>query len=869
MDLKTFSKYKKSESGIDLDKELKIKSIVSDNLPIYVRIMQIVLIILAVICPIFSFLQGFKFKLNYLLIISVLCVCVVIEYIAYRILKLYEQSLPSMLVVLSYCIFLVAMYKRITSGFLKIVEEYITYFNFNYNTDYILNIKVEKEALNNATWLVLIICLFVSLVMSYLVVVEISKFIYLCITILWPILCYMVGAKPNFFFFILYILVTIVIFGMNSISKNYEISDEIHGASKRQNMFKDLAMIRIGITIGVFVLCIFVIFYAVFSKNRYENSEVLKNISANLRSTLQGITSTESNQVDAFDRGESEQTSIVISDMITKKSVINNGLIADSGNVRFYNKNVFRIVSNEIMDTLYLKEYVGLRYDNGWICDKDEGDNKKLSQLDNQLRDTLIKNTGKNVKQEIPYSMVSIIKKESDIKGDLIPTGANVSYEMKKNGTVKYKEEYKNVVAGYEFEFATLYNLRDKIRYNTDAYNKTATLNSYKEVPETLKEAILTIKPDIDKYIEKINNMEAGVKYVRNNDKYNIIRALVEYFNMNYKYTLNPGKPANDVDPIEFFLLENKKGYCMYYAAAATAILRYYGIPTRYVEGYVVRSKDCESAKRINTEKYFKKLKIYDKSYAALSVAPLYEYNVKDNNGHAWVEVYIDGIGWVPVEVTSSQLSESRDHSELEEALEEKEEVPSFTNEPVTTMEPLQSSKEPVVQTMEPTQISTPEPKKDKNKVDDKKDTVFSIIIVVILLTSIVLILCIKNGKISSSVDKNKKLYNTNKMEYVRKMISVILSKFDIVFNSEVTYEEFAKIIVDKFPEYSFDKIDTIIRFILKDSYSENGITDDEQKQIIDFYNFIVDKYDEKIKTTNKAKKINNDKKREAYIRKV
>ena len=100
-------------------------------------------------------------------------------------------------------------------------------------------------------------------------------------------------------------------------------------------------------------------------------------------------------------------------------------------------------------------------------------------------------------------------------------------------------------------------------------------------------------------------------------------------------------------------------------------------------------------------------------------------------------------------------------------------------------------------------------------------------------------------------------------------MISVILSKFDIVFNSEVTYEEFAKIIVDKFPEYSFDKIDTIIRFILKDSYSENGITDDEQKQIIDFYNFIVDKYDEKIKTTNKAKKINNDKRRESYIRKV
>ena len=53
---------------------------------------------------------------------------------------------------------------------------------------------------------------------------------------------------------------------MGSISKNYEISDEIHGVSKRQKMFKDLAMVRIGITIGIFTLCLFVVFYGLFSK---------------------------------------------------------------------------------------------------------------------------------------------------------------------------------------------------------------------------------------------------------------------------------------------------------------------------------------------------------------------------------------------------------------------------------------------------------------------------------------------------------------------------------------------------------------------------------------------------------------------------
>lgn len=868
MKIKAFNNKKKSESGITLDKELKIKSILNDNLPIYVRVIQIILIIMAVICPIFSFLQGFKFKLNYTMIVLVLCICVVIEYIAFRILKIYEQALPAMLVVLSYSVVLVVMFKRISSGFLKVVEEYITYFNFHYNTDYVLNIKVGKEALNNASWLVLILSLFVSLVISYIILVESNKITYLIITALWPILCFAVGAKPNFIFFILYIIVSIVIFGMDSISKNYEISDEIHGVSKRQKMFKDLAMVRIGITIGIFTLCLFVIFYALLSKKRYDNSSVIKNISDNLRSTLQGITSTNDEQVDAFDREETGQSSIVLTDMIIKKPVINNGVLSGTGSVRFYNKNVFRIVSNEITETMYLKEYVGSKYDNGWICDG-EGDNKKLSQLDNMLRDTLMQNIGKNVKQEIPYSVISIVNKESDIKGELVPTGSNISYAMTKNGLVKYTEKNKNVVAGYEFEFATLYNLMDKISYNKNNYNKNIVIENYKEVPEELKEAIKTIKPEIDKYIEKLNSMKDVTQYARNKDKFNIIRALVEYFNLNYTYTLNPGKPVDEVDPIEFFLLQNKKGYCMYYAAAATAILRYYGIPARYVEGYVVRAKDCEGAKRAEADKYLSKLKDYDKAYYGFENAPLYEYNVKDNNGHAWVEAYIDGIGWVPVEVTSSQLSESRGHSELEEALkEEDEEVPSSTNEPITTMAPTQASEEPVVQTMKPKQTPISEPKEENEKEDNNNDIVLFIVILVTLLIVIVGILCIKKEKASSDVEKNIKLYDTDKMEYVNKMMSLIFSRFDIVFNSNMTYEEFAKIIVEKFPEYSFEKIDTIIRFILKDSYSEKGIVDAERKQIIDFYNYLVDKYDELLDKQDKTKGKKN-KKREKYIRKV
>ena len=857
---------KKNESGIALDNELKIKSVLNDNLPIYVRMFQLVLIFMATICPIFSFLQGFKFKLNYFLIVAILIVGIVIEYIAFRIMKIYDQSLPAMLVVLVYCIFLVGMFKKISSGMLKIVEEYITYFNFNYNTDYILTLKVEKNAMKNATWLVLLIVLFVSLVMSYTIIVCVNKYIYLCVTAIWPMLCYSVGTKPKFSYFILYILISIIIFGMDSISKIYEISDEIHGGSKKQKMFKDIAIIKIGITIGVFALAICIIFNIVFSKSKYDKSTVLKNISENFRSSIENLTKSNVEQVDAFDREvnqDNTEDKFTINDLLIKKPVINNGKINDSGSVKFYNKNIFRVVSNEITETLYLKEYVGLKYNNGWIVDEKINNIEELSIYDNTLRDVLKKNKGKNVKQEIPYDLVSIISVDESRGGDLIPTGSNATYSMVKKGLVKYEKKPK-VVAGYEFEFSNLNNLRDKIVYDISMTVPSSFLNIYTQVPEQHKNAIEKIKPELDNYIEKLYEINNNSIAFRNNKKMLIIRALVEYFNMNYTYTLHPGKAKKEIDPIEFFLLENKKGYCMYYAAAATSILRSYGIPTRYVEGYVLRTKDTEGAKRTKSEKYVNNLKDYDNSTYDFKNLPLYEYNVQDTNGHAWVEVFINGIGWVPVEVTSSQLSETREQAELEEALKEDDVVP--TEEPSATENPSMATSEPRKETPQPTEVPTE--KKDEKENKNNNINVYSLIgytILIVLLTCGLLILCIKKLKIAPSVDKDKKLYEKNKMEYVYHMFNYLLAKNNIIFDNQTTYAEFIDKIGKIYPEYSLEKIDYVINFILKDNYSEEGINDDEKKEIIDFYNYVVELYENKTKSSSNKGKISDKR----YVKKI
>ncbi len=84
-------------------------------------------------------------------------------------------------------------------------------------------------------------------------------------------------------------------------------------------------------------------------------------------------------------------------------------------------------------------------------------------------------------------------------------------------------------------------------------------------------------------------------------------------------------------DPIEYALTVSHEGYCMHYASAAALILKEIGIPARYASGYIVRSSDFG----------------YDRE------AGTYIAQISDYNSHAWVEIYLENIGWVPIEVTA------------------------------------------------------------------------------------------------------------------------------------------------------------------------------------------------------------------------
>lgn len=103
---------------------------------------------------------------------------------------------------------------------------------------------------------------------------------------------------------------------------------------------------------------------------------------------------------------------------------------------------------------------------------------------------------------------------------------------------------------------------------------------------------------------------------------------ITQYLETTLTYEEKASMHAADEDFLRSLLMEEKKGCDIHYATVATLMYRYLGIPARYVEGYVLTKEDVAQMKSGKG------------------------YEVKGSNVHAWVEVYYDTIGWIPVEFT-------------------------------------------------------------------------------------------------------------------------------------------------------------------------------------------------------------------------
>ena len=103
---------------------------------------------------------------------------------------------------------------------------------------------------------------------------------------------------------------------------------------------------------------------------------------------------------------------------------------------------------------------------------------------------------------------------------------------------------------------------------------------------------------------------------------YEKMRAIESFFTTNhFTYTTTP-PPIPEGDFVDWFVFEGTAGYCTYFATAAAVLGRSIGIPVRYVQGFAIPASE-ESV-----------------------------ITVRNRHAHAWIEAYIEPIGWIPFEPT-------------------------------------------------------------------------------------------------------------------------------------------------------------------------------------------------------------------------
>lgn len=158
----------------------------------------------------------------------------------------------------------------------------------------------------------------------------------------------------------------------------------------------------------------------------------------------------------------------------------------------------------------------------------------------------------------------------------------------------------------------------DNFRYDTftagDGSGNTEAL------PSELRDDYLHLPPALPQRVRGL----ADRLTVYEEDYYNALaieRHLVDHFTYNSEMPVTP----EGEDFVDYFLNEQKEGYCVYFATAMTVLCRAAGLPARYVEGFAPSSSRGDGG--------------------------VYLYT--DELAHAWCEVYLGAErGWVQFEPT-------------------------------------------------------------------------------------------------------------------------------------------------------------------------------------------------------------------------
>lgn len=222
----------------------------------------------------------------------------------------------------------------------------------------------------------------------------------------------------------------------------------------------------------------------------------------------------------------------------------------------------------------------------------------------------------------LPYEAKSFLTENViDIRGDY---GQRRASENKKYSLNISSSLYKKLLT---------FNEDNKDKLLGVSYESFAVCE--KNYSEYVSEYYLEVNQAERKILEALlKDNEIDLSTIDNTDYEALLAIVQDILNSKISYDEQAKVPLFSGNAVDYILNKSGKGYDKHYATVATLMFRIMGVPARYVEGYIIPSEEAVKMK---------------------SNAP---YSLKGTNAHAWTEIYVDGTGWVPVEVYEEDYNE-------------------------------------------------------------------------------------------------------------------------------------------------------------------------------------------------------------------
>lgn len=505
---------------------------------------------------------------------------------------------------------------------------------------------------------------------------------------------------------------------------------------------------------------------------------------------------------------------------------INGGNLGQVDEIKNSGLEMLRIeLQNNVMNNIYLKGFVANEYKGNRWEEIDSDNLIKMSELINDM--------GRINSLVADYSHIGFyyenkiqqieIKYTMDKKNyRYMPYYDNEDY--KNNfGELRLKNEKNQSSDIFTFYDVSLEEILGIIKDDSDSRKELAGFYEISgEVPVKVEKVLKKLMKDAPMYDGSEESLLECILYVE------------KYLSENAQYTLSPGALKEGDDFIVDFLTVKKKGYCTSFASAGVMMFRYMGIPARYVEGYLVSHLDVVEG-----------------------VDGSLHISVTDDEAHAWPEIYVKGVGFVPIEVTPAYNLNLADNI-LDVIEEDKENTTEINQEIHDTVDNNTSSEERnnAEEGGNENQETTIKNGKIETDLKNDKENDRNVWIIFGIFVSVILILIILVKLYKMCCDKKEKNgfdYNTDdsrkNIEILILIFNEILKRAEIDVSKNRSISEICKdinIYIDKIETVNKekdcrytssggkipDKADTseIINIIYKAKYSDKNAKFSEEE---------------------------------------